>query len=213
MFYGTASWAALGHRLSVISLCWLLLGCSTPLDTETSVGETQPVPTDPVLNDPALDAPALNDPALDDPAPSESSALSGPGQILPITAQAAVGSEVIQLEVAQTAEQQATGLMYRTALADNRGMLFPFESPRRTAFWMKNVPIALDMVFLLNGRVQAIQAEAPPCATEPCPVYGPSRLLVDQVIELRGGRAAELGLEPGDRIEISSLSETEPAER
>ena len=126
------------------------------------------------------------------------------GQRLPITAQATIADRVIQLEVAQTPKQQATGLMYRPSLASDRGMLFPFQQPRFASFWMKNVMIPLDMVFLYQGRVVAIENSAPPCATEPCPTYGP-QTLVDQVIELRGGRASELGLKVGDRIKIQTL--------
>ncbi|MEM9163878.1 MAG: DUF192 domain-containing protein [Cyanobacteria bacterium P01_F01_bin.4] len=135
----------------------------------------------------------------------QESMLSGPGQLLPVTAQANIAGEIIDLEVAETSEQQSLGLMYRTELPDNRGMLFPFEFPRRTAFWMKNVPISLDMVFLLRGRVQGIAADTPPCTTDPCPIYGPDSALVDQVIELRGGRAAELGLQPGDTVTITQI--------
>ena len=131
--------------------------------------------------------------------------LSGPGQVLPITGQATVAGEIIELEIAQTRAEQSLGLMHRTCLADNQGMLFPFAQPRRATFWMKNVPINLDMVFLRNGRVQFIQEQAPPCEVEPCPVYGPSNALVDQVLELRGGRSQELGLEIGDEIEVERL--------
>ncbi len=123
------------------------------------------------------------------------------GQMLPITAQAKIGGEVIELEIAQTPQQQAMGLMYRTALPDNRGMLFPLNRPRIVSFWMKNCRISLDMIFLRNGVVKHIELNAPPCQTEPCPTYG-SSVPVDQVIELRGGRAQELGLEVGDRIQI-----------
>ena len=111
----------------------------------------------------------------------------------------------IQLEVASTPRQQAMGLMYRPALPDNRGMLFAFPYPLRAKFWMKNVPVNLDMVFMLNGVVQYIAADVPPCDTDPCPTYGPKRGLVNQVIELRTGRAAELNLQPGDRITIRPL--------
>lgn len=126
------------------------------------------------------------------------------GQRLPITAQATIANRVIQLEVAQTPQQQATGLMYRPSLASDRGMLFPFQQPRFASFWMKNVVIPLDMVFLYQGKVVAIENSAPPCATEPCPTYGPPAP-VDQVIELRGGLASELGLKVGDRIKIQTL--------
>ncbi len=127
-----------------------------------------------------------------------------PGQMLPITAQAKIGPEIIQLEVAKTPQQQALGLMFRTSLAPDRGMLFPFERPRIVGFWMKNCKIPLDMIFLRNGVVKGIQVNAPPCQQDPCPSYGPD-VPVDTVIELGGGRSQELGVKVGDRIPIQFL--------
>lgn len=127
------------------------------------------------------------------------------GQMLPVTAIAQIGKETIELEVAQTAEQQAVGLMFRESLADNRGMLFPFEFERNARFWMKNVPISLDIIFLNSDRVVDIAANVPGCKTDPCPIYGPEAL-VDQVLELRGGRAEELGININDQILIKSLN-------
>jgi uncharacterized membrane protein (UPF0127 family) len=124
--------------------------------------------------------------------------------MLPITAEAEIRGQRIQLEVARTPEQQAMGLMYRQELADDRGMLFPFEFPRPAQFWMRNTLIPLDMVFLLNGEVKAIAANATPCTTPTCPLYE-SGVPVNQVIELRSGRATELGLQVGDRITIRTL--------
>jgi hypothetical protein len=126
------------------------------------------------------------------------------GQSLPVSARFNVADQTIQLEVARTPEQQSMGLMYRPKLEANRGMLFPFNPARRVTFWMKNVVIDLDMVFLHNGKVVAIANRVPPCKTDPCPVYGPDAL-VDQVIELQGGRAASLGIQPGDRLVIQPL--------
>jgi uncharacterized protein len=121
--------------------------------------------------------------------------------MLPISAEAKIADQVVQLEVARTPEQQSRGLMYRPALPDDRGMLFPFEVARPLQFWMLNTPQPLDMVFLLDGEVKAVIADVPPCTSRPCPTYGPS-VNVNQVIELRSGRAAELGLKPGYRVEI-----------
>lgn len=123
------------------------------------------------------------------------------GQMLPVTAKAKLKSAVIELEVARTPEQQAMGLMYRSALPDDRGMLFPFDKARYVRFWMQNVTIPLDMIFLREGIIQAIFANVPPCTVENCPTYGPETP-IDRVIELRGGRASELGLNKGDRIDI-----------
>lgn len=162
----------------------LLIACSAP-PTVNPPSETNPA---------ELEAP----PSMSPIQPVVNNNLS---QQLPISAQAIVGDQTIRLEVARTPQQQAMGLMYRSALPADRGMLFPFDPPRPVGFWMKNVPVPLDMVFLQGGIVKAIAANVPPCTTDPCPSYGPSGL-VDQVIELRGGRAAELGLEVGEKVVI-----------
>ena len=132
---------------------------------------------------------------------SQSTLASSQGQVLPVSARARIADRPIELEVAKTAEQQAMGLMYRTSLADDRGMLFEFKPARWVNFWMKNCQITLDMIFLRDGVVTAIEVSAPPCTADPCPTYGPDTM-VDRVIELRGGRAAELGVKVGDRIAI-----------
>lgn len=140
--------------------------------------------------------------------PQESSAAersSESGQRLPIEAYIRWGDRTLELEVARTPEQQAIGLMFREQLSDDRGMLFPFNPPRPVRFWMKNVRINLDMIFMYEGEVVGLAADVPPCETvaSRCPTYGPGDgVLVDAVLELRGGRAAELGIEVGDRLEV-----------
>ncbi|MEG4344909.1 DUF192 domain-containing protein [Microcoleus sp. A003_D6] len=137
---------------------------------------------------------------------SQSPTATTSGQVLPVSARVRIADRAIELEVAKTPEQQAMGLMYRTSLADDRGMLFEFKPARWVNFWMKNCQISLDMIFLRDGVVEAIEVSAPPCTADPCPTYGPNTT-VDRVIELRGGRAAELGVKVGDRIEIEFLNE------
>jgi uncharacterized membrane protein (UPF0127 family) len=160
-----------------ILLSILVIGCAPP---------TTAKPADTMLNSPETKT-------------------SETGQELPISAKAILPNNTeIQLEVAQTPKQQEMGLMYRPALPDNRGMLFAFPAAQPVSFWMKNVPVSLDMVFLRNGIVQYIQAAAPPCTREPCATYGPNTL-IDTVIELRSGRAAELDLHVGDSVKIKTL--------
>ncbi len=73
------------------------------------------------------------------------------------------GVRTIDIEVASTPEQQALGLMYRTELADNHGMLFPYEGERELSMWMHNTYIPLDMVFIrADGTVARIEAKAAP---------------------------------------------------
>jgi uncharacterized membrane protein (UPF0127 family) len=127
------------------------------------------------------------------------------GQILPITAQGTFGNQNINLEVAQTVQQQTIGLMYRDDLPRDRGMLFPINPPQVISLWMKNVTITLDMIFLRNGAIQQILVNVPPCLSDNCPSYW-SNVEVDQVIELKGGRAAELNVKVGDKIPISIIN-------
>ena len=155
---------------------------------------------------PAEDSP----PAAPMAAPTTTQSSSGfgftqSGQMLPITARTVLGGKTINLEVAQTPDQQSMGLMFRPALPDDRGMLFPFKPARPVSFWMRNVPVALDMVFLYRGQIVSVSSEVPPCTTPTCPTYGPGSN-VDQVIELRAGLAAELGLKPKDVVKIEPIT-------
>ncbi|WP_267384151.1 DUF192 domain-containing protein [Cyanobacterium sp. uoEpiScrs1] len=131
------------------------------------------------------------------------------GKKRPVEAKATItiNEQVIALEVAKTAEQQRIGLMYRESLADNRGMLFIFEPARPVRFWMKNVNFPLDMIFLFNGEVKQIITNVPPCQEDPCSTYGPTlNTDIDMVIELRGGRATQLGINLGDYIPIDFVT-------
>lgn len=124
------------------------------------------------------------------------------GQHLPLSQQAILADgTVLDLEHAVTPEQQALGLMFRTDLPPQQGMVFSFRPARRVSFWMKNVVIPLDMVFLRDRTIVAIEANVLPCAAEPCPTYGPTEP-VDRVIELRGGQAETLGLQVGDTVRV-----------
>jgi len=127
------------------------------------------------------------------------------GQELPIEAKIEIAGHTIELEVAKTPKQQELGLMYRTTLQPNRGMLFVFSSAQYVTFWMLNTYIPLDMIFLRDGKVKYIQNNVPPCAQQPCPTYGPLNEKVDQVIELKGGEAAKLDLKIDTPLAIQYL--------
>jgi uncharacterized membrane protein (UPF0127 family) len=107
------------------------------------------------------------------------------------------GLQHFKVEIADTPSSREQGLMYRKALAPDRGMLFDFKTPQPVAFWMKNTLIPLDMIFIApNGRIISIARNAQPLDETPIPSGG----AVLGVLELPGGRAAEIGAEPGDRV-------------
>ncbi len=92
--------------------------------------------------------------------------------------------------------EQAQGLMNRRALAPDAGMLFPFDPPRAASFWMRNTLIPLDLIFIRpDGRIARI-ATGVPLSEEPIEVAEP----LTAVLEIPGGRAAQLGIAAGDRV-------------
>jgi len=119
------------------------------------------------------------------------------GALLPLVIHTAKGAHRFDVEVARTKAEQEQGLMFRKALDADKGMLFPMEPPRTASFWMKNTIIPLDMLFIhTDGRIAFIGANVAPYSREPVSAGVP----VMAVLELRGGRAAELGIKEGDQL-------------
>jgi len=108
------------------------------------------------------------------------------------------GDYTFNVEVVDTNETRAKGLMFRQELAKDAGMLFDFLSERNTSFWMQNTFIPLDMVFIAaDGTVKTIHVNARPLDTTPIS----SEVPVQFVLEIPGGRSQEIGLKVGDKFE------------
>jgi uncharacterized protein len=112
--------------------------------------------------------------------------------------QSDTGEHVFTVEVVDTDETRAQGLMFREELAPDAGMLFDFLDERPVAFWMQNTFIPLDMLFIrADGTIARIHANARPMDTTSIPSGEP----VQFVLEIPGGRSAELGIEAGDLMD------------
>ena len=107
------------------------------------------------------------------------------------------GEHRFRVEVAALPKQQERGLMFRRALGPDRGMVFPYNPPRDVAFWMRNTLIPLDMIFIRADRTIARIATAKPLDETRVPSGEP----IGAVLEVAGGRAAELGIRQGDVVE------------
>jgi len=110
----------------------------------------------------------------------------------------------VALEVPRTWHQYTLGLQLRPPLPAGRGMWFAYRPAQVARFWMHRTPEPLDMVFVRNSRVIAIEAAAAPCMRLPCPSYGPDEP-VDGVLELAAGQAANLGLAVGSPLRVELL--------
>jgi len=109
----------------------------------------------------------------------------------------------VSLEVAATPAERERGLMYRTSLAEGRGMLFVFDADGNQSFWMKNTLIPLDLLFIArDGTVVGIHANATPLSTADIAVGKPSRY----VLEVPGGWAARHGIAAGAQVEFRGVS-------
>jgi len=105
------------------------------------------------------------------------------------------------VEIADDRDKQTLGLMFRRTMAPDHGMLFIFPGEAPRSFWMKNTRIPLDIMYF-SGKLELVSyVTAQPCRTEACPTY-PSAGPAMYVLELNAGKASELGLEPGDRMEL-----------
>ncbi|HET7932147.1 MAG TPA: DUF192 domain-containing protein [Rhodanobacteraceae bacterium] len=121
------------------------------------------------------------------------------------TASVVLAGHRFSVEVAATPAEQAHGLMDRTSMPADHGMLFVFREDMPRTFWMKNTLIPLDMLFFDSQyRLVAIQANAQPCKANPCRLY-PSEVPARYVLELNAGAAARIGAHQGDVITISGL--------
>ena len=106
-------------------------------------------------------------------------------------------TQSFRVEIADNDASRERGLMFRKQLAPNAGMLFDFKSEQNVSFWMKNTLIPLDLLFIdKDGYIINLAAQATPLSEANIPSGGP----VLGVLEINGGRAAELGIEPGDRV-------------
>ena len=107
-----------------------------------------------------------------------------------------------RVEVADTAEKRRWGLMYRTGLGADQGMLFVFPEERNQSFWMKNTPLSLDLIFMdRRRRVVGIVHDAVPFSTRSVSVGVPSRY----VLEVRAGLARRHGIVTGDAARFEGV--------
>jgi uncharacterized membrane protein (UPF0127 family) len=113
------------------------------------------------------------------------------------------------VEVAADSESRTRGLMFRNRLPADAGMLFDFPDDHFRAFWMKNTPLPLDMVFIrADGTISSISPNAKPMSEEPIT----SREPVRAVLEINGGRAAALDIRPGEKMHYSAFANALPGQ-
>lgn len=106
----------------------------------------------------------------------------------------------LTVEIADNDAKRMRGLMYRTELADDAGMLFLFPVRKRISMWMANTSLSLDMIFIdERGVVREIVENTVPFSHDEIR----SKESVSGVLEVKAGVSERLNLQPGDRLEYS----------
>jgi hypothetical protein len=116
---------------------------------------------------------------------------------VPLTIHSSTGAHLFTVQVAATPEQQEHGLMFYRSLGADEGMIFPYDPPQNASFWMKNTLIPLDIIFIRADGTIARITNAKALDETPLPSGEP----IASVLEIVGGRASELGIAPGDKVE------------
>ncbi|RZJ03003.1 MAG: DUF192 domain-containing protein [Brevundimonas sp.] len=115
----------------------------------------------------------------------------------PLTITTATGEHKFMVEIADDEAERQRGLMFRDPLPDDRGMLFEFPDVAERGFWMHNTPSPLDIVYIdPHGVIVSIAKNATPQSDAVIPSNGPAM----GVLELRAGRADEIGARAGDKV-------------
>ena len=113
-----------------------------------------------------------------------------------------LGGKTFDVEIADSSQEQALGLMFRDSMPEDAGMLFIFPNEAPRSFWMKNTRIPLDiMYFDRELRMVSLSANTPPCKVTRCPSY-PSTGPAMYVLELNAGLAERLGVGPGSELTL-----------
>ena len=135
-----------------------------------------------------------------------SGASADPMEVTPLTIVSGDAVHAFSVEVANDSEEIGYGLMDRESMDADKGMLFDFNPPREPAMYMKNTLISLDMLFIADdGTIEMIARNTVPGSLRTISPGVPVRA----VLELNGGQAADLDIQPGDMVQHPIFGNTE----
>ena len=118
-------------------------------------------------------------------------------EVIPVTVTSGDETFTFMSELADSVEAQRRGLMFRTEMGENEGMIFPYDAPDNLGFWMRNTVLPLDIIFIGPDKRILNVAEGVPYNETSVTSDGPAIA----VLELNQGRAEELGIAAGDLVE------------
>lgn len=113
-----------------------------------------------------------------------------------------IKNQKIFVDVAYKPQQLMKGLMFIDELPENNGMIFLFSNVGYKNFWMKNMKISLDMLFIYKDKIVNIYKGVPVCKNDPCPIYE-SKYKINSVLELKTNFCDKYNIKIGDKVKFS----------
>ena len=119
------------------------------------------------------------------------------------TGKVTINGQTFTVEIADTPEKREIGLSKKNSLADDRGMLFTFDRPDYYSFWMKEMQIPIDIIYINNDKVVSVYGNVHPPENEdsPLPIYKPTAPS-DKVLEINAGLSQEHNIKTGDTLQV-----------
>ncbi|MDO8639635.1 MAG: DUF192 domain-containing protein [bacterium] len=115
-----------------------------------------------------------------------------------------IGKQTFKVAVAKTNEEKQIGLSKKTSLADNEGMFFPFEKEDFYSFWMKNMKMPIDIIYINKNKITTIYSDIKPpkdANENLLTIYKPEEPS-DSVLEIKAGLSKKYGFEKGDEVKV-----------
>ena len=122
------------------------------------------------------------------------------------TAKVTIDGTTFSAEIASTPQEKQIGLSKKTSLGDTEGMIFPFGSPDYYGFWMKDMTIPIDILYIRDNKIVTIfeNVPNPTSKNEAIPVYHPTQP-ADTVLELKSGATEKYHIKQDDMVTIENL--------
>jgi uncharacterized protein len=121
------------------------------------------------------------------------------------TPQACINDQCFNLEIVKTSAERTRGLMHRSSLPQDQGMLFIFPEQAKHSFWMKNTLIPLDIIWINNDKIVHIENSVLPCQSDPCQSYVPNENAL-YVLEINSGLAQRNGFQKNDNVKLNYIN-------
>ncbi|MDO8583361.1 MAG: DUF192 domain-containing protein [bacterium] len=120
---------------------------------------------------------------------------------------ATIDGHTFELRVARSEKEKEIGLSETESLPENKAMIFLFEKPAYYSFWMKNMTMPIDIIYINNDEIVTIEknVQPPTSPTESLNIFMPAKP-ANRVLEIQAGLSEKYNFKEGDKVKYENLS-------